>query len=122
MLGFVFVLLVLAGIAITFAFCMCSGSYHDPESYNLPQKQKIELKSHEDYQYNYNKCEGKEYPCFVYPVLEQTRGEAEYVALEQIKFEPCPAPRPVCELCTEGIKQVRGDGYFKKVEQTRYNC
>lgn len=68
-------------------------------------------------------CRDNDYPCFRYIEFKQTRLESfEYPELEQTRFEPCPRPKPVCPLCREEIKQIRGDGYFDEVIQTRFEC
>jgi len=41
---------------------------------------------------------------------------------EQTRVEPCPAPKPVCPLCSKGIDQSKGNGYGQTVEQARTNC
>lgn len=62
------------------------------------------------------------YLCFKYQMLEQEKNEGYNKKPEQIRVEPCPAPKPVCPLCYKGIEQSKGEGNRNILEQTRVNC
>jgi hypothetical protein len=82
----------------------------------------IQLSDENDNFYK-DSCRNDDYPCFMYIEFKQTRLESfKYPEVEQTRLEPCPKPKPICPICREEIKQVRGDGYFDKVIQTRFEC
>jgi hypothetical protein len=62
------------------------------------------------------------YPCFIYPQVEQTKGDSTYTAVEQQRYEPCPTPKPVCQICKPVIEQERAVPQMKPLEQVRINC
>lgn len=71
-----------------------------------------------------NPCGSDQYSylCFKYQMIYQEKSQGYNSKPEQIKVEPCPAPKPVCPLCREGLDQTKGQGYASGVEQTRTNC
>jgi len=82
-----------------------------------------QLSNNYDNNLHEDSCGRKTYPCFIYSEIKQTSSESfTYPEVEQIRLEPCPRPKPVCPVCRGEIKQVRGDGYMEKVEQTRIEC
>jgi hypothetical protein len=124
--GFIVLVLIVLGLGFFTVLVYSNNVNADSNSVSDYQNKEYQMQNSPDNSvlpYT-NACGSNQYSylCFKYQMLEQEKNQGYNNKPEQIKVEPCPAPKPVCPLCYKGLDQSKGEGHIDTLDQTRINC